>query len=168
MVVSMFPRYSPRSSHRLLPPLCPQVCPLCLLLHCCPASRFISTIFLDSIHPRAILIHHLVYRKRHKQDVCVSAHYDVEPITPFSVIQICWFLLSLWKKIGSLEMLQRVLEIKFNSAFDTYHTSTFKKLRYMMLQLKSKHQNTLLHTNIKQQAMSCSICFMLTADVKCW
>ena len=164
----MFPCYSPNSSHPLLPLLCPQVCSLCLLLYCCPANRFISTIFLDSIYPRVILIHHLVYRKQYKQDMCVSTHYDVEPITPFSVIQICWFLLSLWKKIGSLAILQRVLKIKFNSAFDTYHTSTFKKLHYMTLQLKSKHQNTLPHTNIKQQAMSCSICFMLTADVKCW
>ena len=25
-------------------------CSLCLCLHCCPASRFISTVFLDSIH----------------------------------------------------------------------------------------------------------------------
>ena len=33
----------------LLPPLGPQVCSLCLHLHCCPANRFISTIFLESI-----------------------------------------------------------------------------------------------------------------------
>ena len=32
------------------PPLCSQVCYLCLRLHCCPANRFISTIFLDSIY----------------------------------------------------------------------------------------------------------------------
>ena len=27
-----------------------KVCSLCLCSHCCPANRFISTIFLDSIH----------------------------------------------------------------------------------------------------------------------
>ena len=32
------------------PLLCPQVGSLCLHLHCCPANRFISTIFLDSIY----------------------------------------------------------------------------------------------------------------------
>ena len=37
-------------SHPLLPPLCLQVCPLCLCLHCCVANRCISTIFLDSIY----------------------------------------------------------------------------------------------------------------------
>ena len=37
-------------SHPLLPPLCSQVCSLCLRLHCCPAHRFISTSFLDSIY----------------------------------------------------------------------------------------------------------------------
>ena len=37
------------SSHPLLL-LCPHECPLCLFLHCCPANRFISTIFLDSIY----------------------------------------------------------------------------------------------------------------------
>ena len=50
MVMSMFPCYSLNLSHSLLPPLCPQVCSLYLRLHCCPANRFISTIFLDSIH----------------------------------------------------------------------------------------------------------------------
>ena len=38
---------------QLVPPLlplpCPQVCSLCLRLRCCPADRFISTIFLDSL-----------------------------------------------------------------------------------------------------------------------
>ena len=38
----------------LLPPLCPQICSLCLRLHCCPTNRFISTIFLYSIY---MLIH---------------------------------------------------------------------------------------------------------------
>ena len=36
-------------SSQLLPPLHPQVCSLCLCLHCCPANRFISANFLDSI-----------------------------------------------------------------------------------------------------------------------
>ena len=49
-VVSMFPCCSLHSSHPLLPRLCPQVCSLCLRFHCCPADRFISTIFLDSIY----------------------------------------------------------------------------------------------------------------------
>ena len=52
MVVYMFPCYSPSSSHLLLPALRPQVCPLCLRLPFCPANRFISTIFLDSIDVR--------------------------------------------------------------------------------------------------------------------
>ena len=46
----MFPCYSLHSSHPLLPPLGPQVCSLCLHLHCCPANKLISTIFLDSIY----------------------------------------------------------------------------------------------------------------------
>ena len=37
-------------SHPLLPTLGPQICSLCLCLHCCPANRFISTIFLDSVY----------------------------------------------------------------------------------------------------------------------
>ena len=37
------------SSHPLFSPLCPWVCSLGLHLHCCPANRFISTIFLDYI-----------------------------------------------------------------------------------------------------------------------
>ena len=45
MVVCMLPCYSLCSSHCLLPthPPPPQVCSLCLCLHCCPANRFIST-----------------------------------------------------------------------------------------------------------------------------
>ena len=37
----------------------PSVCSLCLPLHCCPASRFSSTIFLDSIYMQccAVLSH---------------------------------------------------------------------------------------------------------------
>ena len=49
VVVYIFPCYWLNSSHTLLPPLRPQVCSLCLCLHCCPANRFIGTIFLDSI-----------------------------------------------------------------------------------------------------------------------
>ena len=40
------------SSHPLLFPLCPQVCSLCLCVCCCPANRFINTIFLDSVYMR--------------------------------------------------------------------------------------------------------------------
>ena len=36
--------------HRLLPPLCPQVCSLCVHLHSCLGRRFISITFLDSIY----------------------------------------------------------------------------------------------------------------------
>ena len=50
MLIFMFQYYSLNWSLPLLPPLCPQVCSLCLHLHCCPASRFISTIFLESIY----------------------------------------------------------------------------------------------------------------------
>jgi len=48
MVMYRFQCYSLNSFHPLLPQLCPQVCSLCLRLHCCPADRFITTIFLDS------------------------------------------------------------------------------------------------------------------------
>ena len=50
MVMYMFQCHSFNLSHPLLPTLGPQVCSLCLHLHCCPANRFISTIFLDSIY----------------------------------------------------------------------------------------------------------------------
>jgi len=43
-------------SHPLLPPLCLQVCPLCLCLHCCLANRCVSTIFLDSIYINSYVI----------------------------------------------------------------------------------------------------------------
>ena len=46
----MFPCYSLNLSHAFLPLLYPHICSLCLRLHCCPAYRFISTIFLDSIY----------------------------------------------------------------------------------------------------------------------
>ena len=48
MVMYMFQYYSFSSSLSLLPALCWQVCSLCLHLNCCPANRFISTIYLDS------------------------------------------------------------------------------------------------------------------------
>ena len=47
-----FLRYSLHTSH-LLPPALPpgpQVCSLCLFLHCCPEKKFISAIFIDSIY----------------------------------------------------------------------------------------------------------------------
>ena len=48
--IFMFPCYSLHSSHPLLPPSpYPEVCSLCLHLHCCPPHSFINTIFLDSI-----------------------------------------------------------------------------------------------------------------------
>ena len=50
-VVYVFQRYSLSSPHPLLPPLCPQAHSLSLHLYSCPAKRFISTIFLDSIVP---------------------------------------------------------------------------------------------------------------------
>ena len=61
MVKYMFQCYSPNSSQPLFPQLCPQVSSLCLNLHCCPADRFISAIFLYSIY-----IHMLIY------DICFS------------------------------------------------------------------------------------------------
>ena len=50
-VMYRFPCYSLSSSLSLLPPPHPvsTVSSLCLCLHCCPASRFISVIFPDSI-----------------------------------------------------------------------------------------------------------------------
>ena len=38
------------SSQLPLPPLCPQVRSLCLCLYSCPVTRFIGTVFLDSIY----------------------------------------------------------------------------------------------------------------------
>ena len=49
-IIQMFLCCSLNPSHPLLPPLCLQVCSLCLCLYCCPADRFICTIFLDSTH----------------------------------------------------------------------------------------------------------------------
>ena len=47
--VHMFPCYFLNSSQPFLSPLCPQICSLCLRLHCCPANRLIRTILLFSI-----------------------------------------------------------------------------------------------------------------------
>ena len=41
--------YSLSSSHILLPPQCPHICSLYLPFYSCPANRFISIIFLNSI-----------------------------------------------------------------------------------------------------------------------
>ena len=49
MAVYMFPWYSLHSSHLSFPTLCPQICSLCLHLHCCPQNRFISRTYLDSM-----------------------------------------------------------------------------------------------------------------------
>ena len=47
--VSMF--LSPYLPSPSFPPqACPWVCSQCLCLHCCPADRFISAIFLDSMY----------------------------------------------------------------------------------------------------------------------
>ena len=46
----MFQCYSLKSSHLHSPPLWPQICSLCLHLHCRPVDKFLNTIFLDSIY----------------------------------------------------------------------------------------------------------------------
>ena len=46
--------YSLKSSHLLSPTLCPKVCSLCLHLYCCHVSRFINTIFLESIYMHSV------------------------------------------------------------------------------------------------------------------
>ena len=60
VVMYMFQCYSLNSSHPLLPPLYSQVCSLSLHLYSCPANRFISTIFLDSIYI-CVLIHSICF-----------------------------------------------------------------------------------------------------------
>ena len=60
-----------KSSYPLLFPLCPQVCSLCLCLLCCPANRFISTIFLDSlshVHARSLSLSLYIYIYIYKYD----------------------------------------------------------------------------------------------------
>ena len=47
VVMYLFQRYSLKSSHPHLLPLSPKLCNLCLRLHCCPACRIVSTIFLN-------------------------------------------------------------------------------------------------------------------------
>ena len=50
-VVRVFPFYSLHSYYPLPPQLhVSTICSLSLHLHCCPANRFIGTIFLDSIY----------------------------------------------------------------------------------------------------------------------
>ena len=44
MVIYMFPGYALHPSHPVLPTLRPQICSLCLHLHCRSGNRFISTI----------------------------------------------------------------------------------------------------------------------------
>ena len=69
-VMFMLHCYSPNSSHPLLPPLSPQVCPLCLFLYCCPVvhpyhlSRFHIYIYIYIyIHTHTYM---LIY------DICFS------------------------------------------------------------------------------------------------
>jgi len=50
MIVYICQCYSLNLSHPLFPSLCPQVHSIHLHLYSCPANRFISTIFLDSIY----------------------------------------------------------------------------------------------------------------------
>ena len=54
-IVHVCPCYAPSSSH-LSSLLWPRVCSLRLRLHCCPASSFMRTIFLDSIHMHSYTI----------------------------------------------------------------------------------------------------------------
>ena len=61
MIIYMFPHYYLSLSYPLLPLLCPKVCPLCLLLQFCPADRFISTIFLDSLYMHLYMIFVLLF-----------------------------------------------------------------------------------------------------------
>ena len=57
MVIYMFQCYSLKSSHPLLPLLCPKVCSLCLCLLCCPWSLVLSF---------EIIIYMLIF------DICLS------------------------------------------------------------------------------------------------
>ena len=50
MILCIFQWYFLKSSHPVLPPLCPKDCSLCLCFLCCPECRIISTIFLDMIY----------------------------------------------------------------------------------------------------------------------
>ena len=51
LLLSQFiPEPNLSQKHSLLPLLCPWVCSLCPSLYSCPANRFLSTVFLDSIY----------------------------------------------------------------------------------------------------------------------
>ena len=58
MVTYTFPYYSIHLSHPLLSTLCPQVCSP---RSCCPANKFISTIFLDSIYKHEYKINFFLF-----------------------------------------------------------------------------------------------------------
>ena len=51
LAVYMFPCYSLNLSHPLLPTLCPQVCSLCLHLHCCCCCCCVASVVSDSVRP---------------------------------------------------------------------------------------------------------------------
>ena len=50
MIVYICQCYFLNLSYPLLPPLCPQVCSLCLRLHFFPVNRFIRTVSLDYLN----------------------------------------------------------------------------------------------------------------------
>ena len=60
----LFQSYSLHLSHLLFPPLCPQVCSLCLYLYSCSANRFISQgctvliVQVEQIEPDKSLVSH--------------------------------------------------------------------------------------------------------------
>ena len=54
MAMLMSQCYSLKSSHLFSPTLYPKVCSLCLHLCCCHVSRFINTIFLESIYMHSV------------------------------------------------------------------------------------------------------------------
>ena len=56
MVIYTLPSYFLHYFHFFLPSLCPQVCSLCLWLHCYSANKFISIIFLDLIYMNEYMI----------------------------------------------------------------------------------------------------------------
>ena len=66
VVAYMFPCYSLHSSHPLLPPWTRVHKPvLYVCLCCCPADRFISTIFLDSIYTHTDIKNIYIYIYMH-------------------------------------------------------------------------------------------------------
>ena len=72
--------------------LCPQVCSPCVYLHCCSASRFISTIFLDSM---LLLSHPVVsdslwpHGLQHSRSLCTSP--ETPEICPSSCALHWWY-----------------------------------------------------------------------------